>query len=152
MIQRATTTTGPLSLSKSLLHTLLKRVPASRRKAGTRNQSCHLAEFCRKFSLCFRSTAVSWSVDPSCSIKEIARDSCSSTQLGTHRYSGDDSQSGCTQANTCSDRTRSQRASSDSRRRFPRGPGRVAQVERESGQSHDGHLSAGQQGQSAHTS
>src|ERR1700730_1869160 len=113
MIQRATTTTGPLSLSKSLLHTLLKRVPASRRKAGTRNQSCHLAEFCRKFSLCFRSTAVSWSVDPSCSIKEIARDSCSSTRLGTHRYSGDDSQSGCTQANTYSDRTRSQGASSD---------------------------------------
>jgi hypothetical protein len=36
------------------------------------------------------------------------------TRLGTHRYSGDDSQSGCsTQANTYSDRTRSQGASSD---------------------------------------
>ena len=35
-------------------------------------------------------------------------------RLGTHRYSGDDSQSGCgTQANTYSDRTRSQGASSD---------------------------------------
>src|SRR5207253_10244989 len=46
--------------------------------------------------------------------KEVARDSCSSTRLGTHRYSGDDSQSGCgTQANTYSDRTRSQGASSD---------------------------------------
>jgi hypothetical protein len=44
----------------------------------------------------------------------VARDSCSSTRLGTHRYSGDDSQSGCgTQANTYSDRTRSQGASSD---------------------------------------
>src|SRR5262249_23111148 len=42
------------------------------------------------------------------------RDSCSSTRLGTHRYSGDDSQSGRgTQANTYSDRTRSQGASSD---------------------------------------
>ena len=64
MIQRATTTTGSLPLSKSLLRTLLKRVPVSRRKvasflAGTRNQSGHLAEFCRKFSLCFRNTAVS---------------------------------------------------------------------------------------------
>jgi glutamine synthetase len=40
-------------------------------------------------------------LDLACSIKEIARDSCSSTRLGTHRYSGDDSQSGCgTQANT----------------------------------------------------
>jgi hypothetical protein len=39
---------------------------------------------------------------------------CSSTRLGTHRYSGDDSQSGRgTQANTYSDRTRSQGASSD---------------------------------------
>ncbi len=47
-------------------------------------------------------------------IKEIARDSCSSTRLGTRRYSGDDTQSGCgTQANTYSDRTRSQGASSD---------------------------------------
>jgi hypothetical protein len=45
---------------------------------------------------------------------ELLRDSCSSTRLGTHRYSGDDSQSGCsTQANTYSDRTRSQGASSD---------------------------------------
>src|SRR5215470_15689570 len=53
-------------------------------------------------------------VRPACSIKEVARDSCSSTRLGTHRYSGDDSQSGCgTQANTYSDRTRSQGASSD---------------------------------------
>jgi hypothetical protein len=46
----------------------------------------------------------------------IRRDkfSCSSTRLGTHRYSGDDSQSGCgTQANTYSDRTRSQGANSD---------------------------------------
>ena len=52
--------------------------------------------------------------DPACSIKEIPRDSCSSTRLGTHRYSGDDSQSGCgTQSNTYSDRTRSQGASSD---------------------------------------
>ena len=59
MIQRATTTMGSLPLSKSLLRTLLKRVPVSRRKAGTRNQSGHLAEFCRKFRLCFRSTAVS---------------------------------------------------------------------------------------------
>jgi len=48
------------------------------------------------------------------SIKEIPRDSCSSTRLGTHRYSGDDSQSGRgTQANTYSDRTCSQGASSD---------------------------------------
>src|SRR5262249_48487662 len=38
----------------------------------------------------------------------------SSTRLGTHRYSGDDSQSSRgTQANTYSDRTRSQGASSD---------------------------------------
>ena len=37
-----------------------------------------------------------------------------STRLGTHRYSGDDSQSSRgTQANTYSDRTRSQGASSD---------------------------------------
>jgi hypothetical protein len=44
----------------------------------------------------------------------MPRDSCSSTRLGTHRYSGDDSQSGrSTQANTYSDRTRSQGASSD---------------------------------------
>jgi hypothetical protein len=57
---------------------------------------------------------VSWSGNPACSIKEVARDSCSSTRLGTHRYSGDNSQSGCgTQANTYSDRTRSQGASSD---------------------------------------
>src|SRR3974377_1139658 len=53
-----------LPLSKSLLRTHLKRVPVSRRKgasflAGTRNQSGHLAESCRKCSLCFRSTAVS---------------------------------------------------------------------------------------------
>src|SRR5205807_5880570 len=82
--------------------------------AGTRYQPGHLTEFCRKCSLCFRSTAVSWSGNPPCSIKEVARDSCSSTRLGTHRYSGDDSQSGCgTQANTYSDRTRSQGASSD---------------------------------------
>src|SRR6266516_4651160 len=119
MIQRATTTTGSLPLSKSLLRTLLKRVSVSRRKvasflAGTRYQSGHLAEFCRKCSLCFRSIAVSYSGNPACSIKEAARDSCSSTRLGTHRYSGDDSQSGCgTQANTYSDRTRSQGASSD---------------------------------------
>src|SRR6516165_6094950 len=119
MIQRATTTTGSVPLSKSLLRTLLKRVSASERKvasflAGTRYQSGHLAEFCRKCSLCFRSTAVSWSRNPACSIKEVARDSCSSTRLGTHRYSGDDSQSGCgTQANTYSDRTHSQGASSD---------------------------------------
>src|SRR6516164_4666453 len=43
MIQRAATTTGSLPLSKSLLHTLLKRVSVSRRKvasflAGTRYQ------------------------------------------------------------------------------------------------------------------
>src|SRR5436189_4551378 len=120
MIQRATTMTASLPLSKSLLHTLLKRVSASKSKgvasflAGTRYQSGHLMEFCRKCRLCFRSTAVSWSGNPACSIKEAARDSCSSTRLGTHRYSGDDSQSGCgTQANTYSDRTRSQGASSD---------------------------------------
>src|SRR6202022_1016412 len=119
MIQRATTTTGSLPLSKSLLRTLLKRVSVSRRTvasflAGTRYQAGHLAEFCRKCNLCFRSTAVSWSGNPTCSIKEVARDSCSSTRLGTHRYSGDDSQSGCgTQANTYSDKTRSQGASSD---------------------------------------
>src|SRR5215813_10260273 len=120
MIQRAAaTTTGSLPLSKSLLGTLLKRVSVSRRKvasflAGTRNQSGHLTEFCRKCSLCFRSTAVSWSGNPAFSIKEIPRDSCSSTGLGTHRYSGDDSQSGRgTQANTYSDRTRPQGASSD---------------------------------------
>src|SRR6266436_2613769 len=120
MIQRATTTTtGSLPLSKSLLRTLLKRVSVSRRKvasflAGTRYQPGHLTEFCRKCSLCLRSIAVSYSGNPACSIKEVARDSCSSTRLGTHRYSGDDSQSGCgTQANTNSDRTRSQGASSD---------------------------------------
>src|SRR5499427_1565297 len=119
MIQRAATTTGSLPLSKSLLRTLLKRVSVSRRKvasfhAGTRNQSGHLTEFCRKCCLCFRSTAVSWSGNPAFSIKEIPRDSCSSTRLGTHRYSGDDSQSGCgTQTNTYSDRTRSQGASSN---------------------------------------
>src|SRR5437868_4792634 len=120
MIQRATTTTASLPLSKSLLHTLLKRVSVSKSKgvasflAGTRYQSGHLMEFCRKCSLCFRSTAVSWSGNPACSIQEVARDSCSSTRLGTHRYSGDDSQSGCgTRANTYSDRTRSQGASSD---------------------------------------
>src|SRR5260221_1961811 len=118
MIRRATTT-GSLPLSKSLLRTLLKRVSVSRRKvasfpAGMRYQSDHLAEFCRKCSLCFRSIAVSWSGNRACSVKEVARDSCSSTRLGTHRYSGDDSQSGCgTQANTYSDRTRSQGASSD---------------------------------------
>src|SRR5215471_15425405 len=118
MIKKATTT-GSLPLSKSLLRTLLKRVSVSRRKvasflAGTRYQSSHLTEFCRKCSLCFRSTAVSWSGNPAFSIKEVARDSCSSTRLGTHRYSGDDSQSGRgTQANTSSDRTRSQGASSD---------------------------------------
>src|SRR3984893_16884609 len=118
MIQRATSTTGSLPLSKSLLRALLKRVPVSRRKvasflAGARNRSGHLAEFCRKCSLCFRSTAVSESGNPTCSIKEVVRDSCSSTRLGTHRYSGDDSQSGCAQANPYSDRTRSQGASSD---------------------------------------
>src|SRR6266516_1120202 len=120
MIQRATTT-GSLPLSKSLLRALLKRVSVSRREvasflAGTRYQSGHLTEFCRKCSLCFRSTAVSYSSNPACSIKEVARDSCSSTRLGTHRYSADDSQSVCgTQANTYSDRTRSQGASSDPR-------------------------------------
>src|SRR5712671_6243582 len=109
MIQRATTT-GSLPLSKSLLRTLLKRVSVSRRKvasflAGMRYQPGHLTEFCRKCSLCFRSIAVSYSGNPACSIKEVARDSCSSTRLGTHRYSGDDSQSGCgTQANTYSDK------------------------------------------------
>src|SRR5215510_12198418 len=119
MIQRAATTTGSLPLSKSLLRTLLKRVSVSRRKVasfrtGKRYHSRHVAEFCRKCSPCFRSTAVSWSGDPACSIKEVARDSCSSTRLGTHRYSGDDSQSGCgTQANTYSDRTRPEGASSD---------------------------------------
>jgi len=57
---------------------------------------------------------VSWSGNPAFSIKEIPRDSRSSTRLGTHRYSGDDSQSGRgTQANTYSDRTRSQGARSD---------------------------------------
>src|SRR6516165_499735 len=120
MIQRATaTTTGSLPLSKSLLRTLLKRVPVSRRKAasflaGMRNESGHLAESCRKCSHCFRSTVANWSGNPICSIREVARDLCSSTRLGTHRYSGDDSQSGCsTQANTYSNRTRSQGASSD---------------------------------------
>src|SRR5437870_13766929 len=119
MIQRATTTTGSLPLSKSLLRTLLKRVSVSESKvasflAGTRYQPGHLTEFCRKCSLCFRSTAVSYSGNPACSIKEVARDSCSSTRLGTNRYSGDDSESGCgTQANTYSDRTRSLGASSD---------------------------------------
>src|SRR5438876_1421427 len=119
MIQRAMTTTGSLPLFKNLLRTLLKRVSVSRRQvasfpAGTRYQPGHLTEFCRKCSLCFRSIAVSWLGNPVCSIKEAARDSCSSTRLGTHRYSGDDSQSGCgTQANTYSDRTRSQGASSD---------------------------------------
>jgi hypothetical protein len=58
---------------------------------------------------------VSWSGNPVFSIKEIPRDSCSSTGFGTHRYSGDDSQSGrVTQANTYSDRTRSQGAGSES--------------------------------------
>src|SRR5438876_3789715 len=117
MIQRVTTTTGSFPLSKNLLRTLLKRVSVSRRlsfPAGTRYQPGHLTEFCRKCSLCIRSIAVSWLGNPVCSIKEAARDSCSSTRLGTHRYSGDDSQSGCgTQANTYSDRTRSQGASSD---------------------------------------
>src|SRR5947208_8243562 len=119
MIQRATTTTGSLPLSKSLLRTLLKRVSVSRRKvasflAGTKYQSDHLAEFCRKCSLCFRNIAMRLSGNPACSIWEVARDSCSSTRLGTHRYSGDDSQPGCgTQANTYSDETRSQGASSD---------------------------------------
>src|SRR2546430_14517277 len=120
MIQRATrTTTGSLPLSKSLLRTLLKKVSVLRRKvasflAGTRYQPGHLTEFCRKCSLCLRSIGVSYSGSPACSIKEGARDSFSSTRLGTHRYSGDDSQSGCgTQANTYSDRTRSQGASSD---------------------------------------
>src|SRR5947208_2503671 len=118
MIQRATTT-GSLPLFKNLLRTLLKRVSVSRRQvasflAGTRYQPGHLTEFCRKCSLCYRSIAVSWSGNPTCSIKEVARDSCSSTRLGTHRYSGDDSQSGCgTQAITYSDRTRSQGTSSD---------------------------------------
>ena len=57
---------------------------------------------------------MSWSGNPAFSIKEIPRDSRSSTRLGTHRYSGDDSQSGRgTQANTYSDRTRSQGPSSD---------------------------------------
>src|SRR3974377_1389819 len=119
MIQRATTaTTGSLPLSKSLLRTLLKRVPVSRRKAafflaGVRNQSGHLAEFCRKCSLCFRSTVANWSSNPICSIREVARDLCSSTRLGTHRYSGDDPQSGCsTQANTYSHRPRSEGTSS----------------------------------------
>src|SRR5215470_16292015 len=121
MIQRAATTTGSLPLSKSLLHTLLKRVPVSRRKlasflAGTRYQPGRLTEFCRKRSLCFRTVAASWSGNPACSIKEVARDSCPSTRLGTYRYSGDDSQSGSgTQANTYSDRTRPQGASSDPR-------------------------------------
>src|SRR6516162_6713239 len=100
VIQRAATTIGSLPLSKSLLRTLLKSVCVARIKvasfhAGTRNQSGHLTEFCRKCCLCFRSTAVSWSGNPAFSIKEIPRDSCSSTRLGTHRYSGDDSQSGC---------------------------------------------------------
>jgi hypothetical protein len=120
MIHRATrTTAGSLPLSKSLLRTLLKKVSVSRRKvasflAGTRYQPGHLTEFCRKCSLCLRSIGVSYSGNPACSIKEVARDSCSSTRLGTHRYSGDDSQSGCgTQANTYSDRARSQGASSD---------------------------------------
>src|SRR5882724_11115190 len=119
MIQRATTTTGSLPLSKSLLRTLLKRVSVSRRKvasflAGTKYQSDHLTEFCRKCSLCFRNIAMRLSGNPACSIWEVARDSCSSTRLGTHRYSGDDSQPGCgTQANTYSDRARSQGASSD---------------------------------------
>src|SRR5437016_7123394 len=121
MIQRATTT-GSLPLFKNLLRTLLKRVSVSRRQvasflAGTRYQPGHLTEFCRKCSLCFRSIAVSWSGNPACSINEVARDSSSSTRLGTHRYSGDDSQSGCgTQANTntYSDRTCSQGASSNS--------------------------------------
>src|SRR6266480_3515805 len=118
MIQRATTT-GSLPLFKNLLRTLLKRVSVSRRQvasflAGTRYQPGHLTEFCRKCSLCYRSIAVSWSGNPTCSIKEVARDSCSSTRLGTHRYSGDDSQSGCgTQANTYSDETSPQGASSD---------------------------------------
>src|SRR6266487_1373079 len=116
MIQRATTT-GSLPLSKSLLRTLLKRASVSRRQvacfqAGTRYQPGHLTEFCRKCSLCFRSTAASWSGNLACSIKEVARDSCSSTRLGTNRYSGDDSQSGCgTQANT--DGARPQGASLD---------------------------------------
>src|SRR6266511_2986895 len=119
MIQRARTTTASSPLSKSLLPTLLKRVSVSRRKvasflAGTRYQSGHLTEFCRKCSLCFRSIEMRWSGNPACSIKEVARDSGSSTRLGTHRYSGDDSKSGCgTQASTYSDRTRSQGASSD---------------------------------------
>src|SRR6516162_10155827 len=119
MIRRAATTMGSLPLSKSLLRTLLKRVSVSRRKvasflAGTRYQPGHLTEFCRKCSFCFRSIAVSYSGNPACSIKEVARDSCPSTRLGTYRYSGDDSQSGSgTQANTYSDRTRPQGASSD---------------------------------------
>ena len=102
-----------------MLRTLLKRVSVSRRKvasflAGTKYQSDHLAEFCRKCSLCFRTIAMRLSGNPACSIREVARDSGSSTRLGTHRYSGDGSQSGCgTQANTYPDKTRSQGASSD---------------------------------------
>src|SRR5215211_7374283 len=75
MIQRATTTTGSLPLSKNLLRTLLKRVSVSRRKvtsflAGTRYQQGHLAEFCRKCSLCFRSThRVSQAIPPARSRK-----------------------------------------------------------------------------------
>src|SRR6266516_2302024 len=120
MIQRATTTTSSLPLSKSLLRTLFKRPFVSRRKAvsfrvGARYQPGHLAEFCRKCSLCFRNTAVNWSGNSACSIKEVARDSCSSTRLGAHRHSGDDPQPGCgTQANTRSDGTSSQGASSKS--------------------------------------
>jgi len=117
--QRARTTIGSLRLSKSLLRTLLKRPLVSRKTArfrdGATYQPGHLAEFCRKCSPCLRSTGVSWSGNPTCSIKEVARDSCSSARLGTHRHSGDDPQPGRgTQANARSDGTSSQGASSDS--------------------------------------
>ena len=55
---------GFFAALQELVAYAFKRVSLSRRKgtfflAGTRYQSAHLAEFCRKCNLCFRSTAVS---------------------------------------------------------------------------------------------
>jgi hypothetical protein len=75
--------------------------------------------------------------NPDCSIKEVARDSCSSTRLGTHRYSGDDSQPGCgthTSPRRCRVRAPSRSAASGYyNNRVSRPPGFHAGIARHAG-------------------
>src|SRR5712692_9281080 len=123
MPQKAMTTSYSSALSRSLLHMRLKRRRVSRSRSedvsfgvGRRYQPGHLVAFCKKCNLCFIDTVLSWSGNPVYWIKEITRDPCTSTWLGTGRYPGGDPKSGCSaRANAHSRCTCSTETSRESR-------------------------------------